>query len=317
MPRAQGRATARIERGGVEELVHQPLQLLQCAVAAGAGERRRQVIDDHGRPPPLGLAALAGVVHDEGIDVRERPERGLREAFGGERERLARQPFHIAVLAHVHHRMGVEAHAQPGIEGEVAVRRRQVGVVVGLLGVDVVAPRRLDRDDHVAETHDREREAPGVGTEEGVRLRRAPALGDRCPHDLGQSVEKARVIGEGERGLGRACRGVGSIGGACLEPGYQRGAVRRRVLHPVSDIGEGLHDAYRARRGVEADAVADAPVAVGVVGEHQGDAARPPARRARGAPRRRRGRRRSGSAPGSPPTPRWALAWLRRSGPRS
>ena len=35
--RAQGRTAARIDRGGVEELVHQPLQLLQRAVAAGAG----------------------------------------------------------------------------------------------------------------------------------------------------------------------------------------------------------------------------------------------------------------------------------------
>ena len=128
--RAQGRAAARIDRGRVEELVHQPLQLLQRAVAAGAGERRRQVIDDHRSPPPLGLAALAGVVHDEGIDVRERPERGLRKALGGERQRLPRQPFHIAVLAHVHHRMGVERRAQPRVEGEIAVRRRQVGVVI-------------------------------------------------------------------------------------------------------------------------------------------------------------------------------------------
>ena len=128
--RAQGRATTRVDRGSVEELVHQPLQLLQRAVAAGAGERWRQVIDDHCSPAPLGLAALAGVVHDEGIDVRERPERGFRKALGGKRQRLPRQPFHIAVLAHVHHRMGVERRAQPGVEGEIAMRRRQIGVVI-------------------------------------------------------------------------------------------------------------------------------------------------------------------------------------------
>ena len=127
---AQGRTPARIDRGGVEELVYQPLQFLQRAVAAGAGKRRRQVIDDDRSAPPLGLAALAGVVHDEGIDVRNRPERGFRKAFGGERQRLPRQPFHVAVLAHVDHRMGVEAHAHPRVEGEIAVRRRQVGVVV-------------------------------------------------------------------------------------------------------------------------------------------------------------------------------------------
>ena len=201
--RAQGWATAWIDRGGVEELVDQPLQLLQRAVAAGAGKRRRQVIDDDGGAAPLGLAALAGVVHDEGVDVRERPERGLRKALGGERERLARQPFHVAVLAHVDHRVGVEACAQPSVEREVAVRRRQVGIVVALLGIDVVAPRRLDRDHDIAEAHDREREARFSRTEEGVGLRRAPALGDGRLHGLRQGGEEPRIIGERERGLGR------------------------------------------------------------------------------------------------------------------
>ena len=78
--RAQRRTPARIEGSGVEELVHQPLQLLQRTVAARARQRRRQVIDDHRRPPPLGLAALAGVVDDEGIDVRDRPRAQLPES---------------------------------------------------------------------------------------------------------------------------------------------------------------------------------------------------------------------------------------------
>ena len=189
--RAQGRTPARIDRSGVEELVHQALQLLQRAVAAGAGERRCQVIDDHGRAAPLGLAALAGIVHDEGIDVRDGAERGFGKAFGGERERLARQPFHVAVLAHVHYRVGVEGGAQPRVKGEVAVGRRQVGVVVALLRVDVVAPRRLDRDDDVAEAHGRQREAPGVRTEEGVFVRFPPALGDRLLHGFRQGRRRS------------------------------------------------------------------------------------------------------------------------------
>ena len=267
--RAQGRATTRIDRGRVEELVHQPLQLLQCAVAAGAGQRRRQVIDDDRSAPPLGLAALAGVVHDEGIDVRERPERGFRKAFGGERQRLARQPFHVAVLAHVHHRMGVEGRAHPRVEGEIAMRRRQVGVVVALLRIDVVATRRLDRDDHVAEPHRRECKASHILAEEGVCLRLSPALGDGIPDRLWQRGEEARVVRERERGLGRFGAGIGGVGGACREPRHQRRAVHRPVFHPVAGFLQGLHDPHRARRRVETDAVADAPVAVGVVGEHQ------------------------------------------------
>ena len=125
--------------------------------------------------------------------MRERPERGFRKALGGERQRLARQPFHIAVLSHVHHRMGIEGRAQPRVEGEIAVRRRQVGVVVALLRIDVVAARRLDRDDHVAETHCREREAPHILAEERVRLRLTPALGDSMPDTGAGNALKKRV----------------------------------------------------------------------------------------------------------------------------
>src|SRR3546814_21046222 len=71
-----------------------------------------------------------GIVHDEGIEVRQRPEDGLGEARRAEREGLAGQPLHVAVLAHVDHRIDADGLAQPGVEGEVAVRRseeRRVG----------------------------------------------------------------------------------------------------------------------------------------------------------------------------------------------
>ena len=207
--RAQRRTAARIERGGVEELVHQPLQLFQRAMAAGARQRRRQMIDDHRGAPPLGLAALAGIVHDEGIDVRDRPERGFRKTLGRERQRLAGQPFHIAVLAHMHKRMGIEGRAQPRIEGEVAVRRRQGGIVVARLRVDVVAPRRLDRGHDIAEAQRRQREAPRVTAEEGIGRRLPPAPGDGVPHGRGQQREETLVVGERERCLGRAGAGIG------------------------------------------------------------------------------------------------------------
>ena len=317
--RAQGRAAARIDGSRVEELVHQPLQLLQRAVAAGAGQRRRQVIDDHCSSAPLGLAALAGVVHDEGIDVRERPERGFRKALGGKRQRLPRQPFHIAVLAHVHHRMGIERRAHPRVEGEIAVRRRQVGVVVALLRIDVVAARRLDRDDHVAEAHYQgSAKHPTFWRKKGSASGSPQARSATVAwHGCGQRVEKVCVIGKGERGLGRFGAGIGGVGGACGEPRHQRRAVHRPVFHPVAGFLQGLHDPHRARRRIEADAVADAAVAVGVVGEHQGDPALRPVPRARGAPRRRRVRRRSGSAPRWAPTPPWAPLSPRRSAPRS
>ena len=116
------------------------------------------MIDDHRGSPPLRLRALAGIVDDERVDVRQRAERDLRKAVGRERQRLARQPFQIAVLAHVDDRVRAEFPAQPAIEREIAVRRRQVRVVVAGARVDVVAARRLDPDHDVAERQHRERE---------------------------------------------------------------------------------------------------------------------------------------------------------------
>ena len=54
--------------------------------------------------------------------------------------------------------MGAELLAQPGIEGEIAVRRRQIRIVVARGGIDVVAARRLDADHHIAERQRGERE---------------------------------------------------------------------------------------------------------------------------------------------------------------
>jgi hypothetical protein len=106
--------------------------------------------------PALGLRALARIVDDERIDMRHRPEHRLRIAGSRQRQRLARQPFEIAVLAHVDDCMGAKTFAQPGIEREVAMRRHQVRRVVACLRIDVVAARRLDADDHIAKTQQRQ-----------------------------------------------------------------------------------------------------------------------------------------------------------------
>ena len=73
----------------------------------------------------LGLGALAGVVDDERVEVGQRPEHRLGQAGGGEGGGLAGQPFEVAVLAEMDDRMRAKAVAQPEVEGEIAVRRRQ------------------------------------------------------------------------------------------------------------------------------------------------------------------------------------------------
>ena len=99
---------ARVHPRRLVIFVDQLFEVAQRPVGLGAGQRRRQMVDDRRRRPALGLGALAGIVDDEGIEVRCRPERGFGEAILGQRHRLAGQPFEIAVLAEVNDGVGGE-----------------------------------------------------------------------------------------------------------------------------------------------------------------------------------------------------------------
>ncbi len=63
------------------------------------------------------------------------------------------------MFAHVHDGMCAEFFAQPDVKGEVVVRRHEVRGMVGFGGVDVVTARRLQTDNNVAETQNRQFEA--------------------------------------------------------------------------------------------------------------------------------------------------------------
>ena len=189
-------APARIDAGGEVVLVDQRLELGEAAMDLGARHRRHEMVDDHRRRAALGLAALARVVDDEGIDERERPERDLRPARLAQPEGLAGQPFEIAVLAELDHRVGGERLAEPGVEGEVMVRRHQRRVVVGRLRIDGVAAAGLDADHDVAEAVDGEME--GAVGEERVVLGRAPALGQRGAVGGWDGGEEGFVGGQGQ-----------------------------------------------------------------------------------------------------------------------
>ena len=78
---------------GLVIFVDQALELGQHAVAAGAGQGRGQVIDDHRLGSPLGLGALARVVDDERIEMRQR--RQARPP--GSIRRTAPAPFPAAI----------------------------------------------------------------------------------------------------------------------------------------------------------------------------------------------------------------------------
>ena len=76
--------------------------------------------------PSLGLRSFAGVVDDEGVEVRDRSQGQLGAAGIAQPHRLARQPFSTAVLAHMQHHLGLMHAAQPEVLSQIPVRWRQI-----------------------------------------------------------------------------------------------------------------------------------------------------------------------------------------------
>ena len=119
---------------------------------AGLDQRRRQMADDDRRRAALGLRRLAGIVDDEGIDQRNRPERDFRRAIRataptllpGSHSSVPCAPQWISAST-------LLALAQPQIESEKAVARRQRAVVIIGLAIFRRAAIRLQRDDEFAE----------------------------------------------------------------------------------------------------------------------------------------------------------------------
>ena len=72
----------RIEIGGQRILVDQRFQPRQIVVQFGTGHRRRQMIDNDRAGAALGLDALAGIVDDKGIEMRQRSQHRIRQAIG-------------------------------------------------------------------------------------------------------------------------------------------------------------------------------------------------------------------------------------------
>ncbi len=194
--RAQQLDAPGVDTGGLVILVDEGFQVFQRAIGLGAGQRRRQMIDDDRRGAPFGLRPFARIVDDEGVEMRRRAEGGFREAILRQRHRLARQPFEIAVFAEMDDRVRVERLAQPGVEGKIAVRRRQVGIMVAFGGVDVVSARRLDRDDDISKLQDRQNEVRALP--ERIVGRIAPSLGDRVADGGRQGLEIGVVVGGGK-----------------------------------------------------------------------------------------------------------------------
>ncbi|MNQ72029.1 hypothetical protein D3C85_867210 [compost metagenome] len=183
---------ARIEQLRFVIFVGQQFEVAQRAVGFGAGQRWHQVIDDHRLGAPLGLGALARVVDDERIDVRQRPEQSIWPTMFRQPDAFARQPFEVAVLADVDHAVGAIGVAQPEVEGQVAVGRHQVRVVIHRARVDLITPRRLNADEGQAKAQAGDHH-PSAATHR-VAFRRAPTFEHRCAVGFGQGVEHRQIV---------------------------------------------------------------------------------------------------------------------------
>ena len=254
---AQQRRAAAVEAVGGGVFIDEALELQSVVAVACGFQRRRQMADSDRAEPALGGSRLARIVDDEGIDHGQPAEQRGRQAGRGQRHRLAGQPFERAVRAEMDH--GVDAHrlAQPEIEGDVSVARRQVGIVVARLAVERVAAVWLDRCDETAVA----REAHGEMTVANGRVvvRRAPRRNDLGTGPRIEGREQALVVGEREEGRRL---GVAKLGDeACI--------VGKRIADIEAFAFEKLQDLGGAGDGVEANGVGGLPCRAGIVRQHE------------------------------------------------
>ena len=265
---AQPPCAPRVQRQGLGMLVHLPFEPLQRAVGLGARHRRHQVVDHDGLSAPLGLRAFAGVVDDEGVEVRQRAEQRIGPALGAQRHALAGQPFEVAVRADVHHRIDREGPAQPEIESDVVVRRHQVGVVVARRRIDTTCAGRLDADEDLAEAQAGDHEA--AAAQRRRLFGRAPARVDGLTAVRGEPAELVEIVGQRQALQRRAgVVGVVLVGDAAPQRGDQRIAAVGQLPGGIAGRLQRLQDGHGGCRRVQPDAAGDARVVGWVIGEDQ------------------------------------------------
>ncbi len=215
------------------------------------------MVDDACADPPLRLRAFARIVDDEGIDLRHRPGADFGKAILRQRDRLARQPFQIAMLAHMDDRMRAKFPVQPDMEGEVAMRRRQRRVMIAALGIDVIAARRLHRDCDMAEAM--HPQAKGPILTKWVALRLAPPIRHGPLHPFGQARKCGPIHPQRQRAPLFAARHMP----------HQRRAIGRRIANHIASLTQRLQDRRRAFRRVQPHAIADPSIPVRIIGKHE------------------------------------------------
>ena len=223
----QMRCAARVKSRCLVIFIHQRLKIAQRAIGFGAGQGRGQVVNNHRLRTAFRLCPLAGVINDERIQMRHRPQRNFRPASIAQRHSLARQPFQIAVFSHMDNRIRPPMFAQPDVEGQIGVRRDQVGGMVGFGRVDVIAARRLQADDRVAKAVDRQGKTGGrISDQKRISIGGTPAGGDLRFHLPWQGVEVLQIGGQRQH---LTALPVCPVGQPVGRPGHQPVHQRLRI----------------------------------------------------------------------------------------
>ena len=122
---------------GLLVFAQQAVDCLQLFVQAALLHRGLHVIHQNGQAAALGNGAFGRVVGVVDVQMRQGVDGQIGHAAFTQTNALARQKFHIAVRAHMHHHIGVEDVFQIAVGGHVLVRRRHIGVVQDLADLPV------------------------------------------------------------------------------------------------------------------------------------------------------------------------------------
>ena len=131
------------------------------------------MVDDDRQAAALGLRALAHAVDDVRVDARQVACDQAGIVVARQAHRFTGQKFEGRVAPHVHDGVGLEAVADPVVESQVLVRRRDAGIRVQQFFIDFPAARRLRTDEHIAEREARHQQLAAV--DHHLARRRAPA----------------------------------------------------------------------------------------------------------------------------------------------
>ena len=243
---AQQLGAARVQRQGFVVLVHAAFELLQGPIGFGPRHGGHKVVDDDGLCAALGLRALARVVDDKGVQVRQRAQDGVRPAGRAQRHALAGQPFQVAVLAHVHHGIHLIDTANPKVKSQVVVRGHQVSIVVSGNQVEVAPAGRLVAHKHITVALAGNHEA--AMAHQRVLLRQAPQRVDGGLAVSRQRVEVLQVVLHRQALThGAGVVGVQVVGDAARQVGHQGIAVSRHIAGGIACGLQGLQDDHGGR----------------------------------------------------------------------